>query len=87
MNLYQKLDLILQELSEIKSMISDSHVKEEPAYITEQEAKTMLGRGTTWFWELRKAGLPHSKLGGQVYYKRKDLLELLEKGTQTLTKF
>ena len=47
-------------------------------YISEREAKKLLTRGTTWFWEQRKKGLPFFKLGAEVYYKKSDLLILMK---------
>ncbi len=48
-------------------------------YVAEDEAKKELGKGTTWFWERRKAGeLPFVKVGGRVFFKRSDLLKLFE---------
>ena len=47
-------------------------------YVSEQNAKKLLNRGTTWFWELRKSGFPHTKVGGQVYYLKSDLVSYLE---------
>jgi hypothetical protein len=47
--------------------------------VSELEAKKLLLRGTTWFWERRRAGeLPYTKLGGQVFYLMKDLVKYLE---------
>jgi hypothetical protein len=48
-------------------------------YVSELEAKKLLLRGTTWFWERRRSGeLPYTKLGGQVFYLMKDLVKYLE---------
>ena len=47
-------------------------------YVSERDAKKMLKRGTTWFWEKRNQGLPWFKLGAEVYYKRSDLLTLFQ---------
>jgi|TARA_B110000908_G_C9889194_1_gene286064 hypothetical protein len=47
-------------------------------YVSERDAKKMLKRGTTWFWEKRNQGLPWFKLGAEVYYKRSDLLSLFQ---------
>tara|TARA_B110000879_G_C11077662_1_gene473420 strand:+ start:906 stop:1145 length:240 start_codon:yes stop_codon:yes gene_type:complete len=47
-------------------------------YISERDAKKLLARGTTWFWEQRKMGLPFFKLGAEVYYKRSDLITLMK---------
>jgi hypothetical protein len=47
-------------------------------YVSERDAKEMLKRGTTWFWEKRNQGLPWFRLGVEVYYKRSDLLSLFQ---------
>ncbi len=49
-------------------------------YISETEAKKLLNKKTTWFWNMRKSELlPFSKIGNTVYYKKQDILELLNK--------
>jgi uncharacterized protein YjcR len=47
-------------------------------YVSERDAKKLLKRGTTWFWEKRNQGLPSFKLGAEVYYMRSDLLTLFQ---------
>jgi hypothetical protein len=47
-------------------------------YVSERDAKKMLKRGTTWFWEKRNQGLPSFKVGGEVYYMKSDLLSLIK---------
>jgi len=47
-------------------------------YITEYEARKILNRSTTWFWELRKSGFPYSKLKGEIYYRKSDFVKYLE---------
>ena len=47
-------------------------------YIPEIEAKKLLGKKTTWFWNMRQSGqLPFSKIGSTNYYSRQDILNLL----------
>ena len=68
---------ILKKLKDIDDKLDKP--KSIDDYVSELEAKQLLGRGTTWFWERRKSGeLPYTKLGGQVYYLRKDLGNYLE---------
>ena len=68
--IFKKLEDIDTKLNKSKS-VSD--------YVSELEAKQLLGRGTTWFWERRRSGeLPYTRLGKQVYYLRKDLVKYLE---------
>jgi hypothetical protein len=48
-------------------------------YISEKEAKKILGRKTTWFWNLRKNGkLPYSKVGNKVFYSKATILKFIE---------
>lgn len=68
-----KLDLIEKRLGSDESQLSD--------FISEYEAKKLLNRGTTWFWNLRQSGFPSTKLGGQVYYNKKDLVKYFEGNT------
>ncbi|MBI4947607.1 MAG: helix-turn-helix domain-containing protein [Bacteroidetes bacterium] len=52
-------------------------------YITEAEAKKLLGRKTTWFWQMRTSGrLPFSKVGNKVFYNRNDIAKLLTDNRQ-----
>ena len=68
---------ILKKLKEIEDKLN--RPKSIDDYVSELEAKKLLGRGTTWFWERRRAGeLPYTKLGGQVFYLMKDLVKYLE---------
>ena len=77
------LDDFLELKKDVKTVIEilqkmDSSVKVGD-YIDEVEAKKMLHRGTTWFWERRKEGsLAFSKLGSKVYYDRKDIIRMLD---------
>jgi predicted DNA-binding transcriptional regulator AlpA len=73
----KQLHRILKKLKEIEDKLN--RPKSLDDYISEFEAKKLLGRGSTWFWERRKSGeLPYTKLGGQVYYLKSDLVKYLE---------
>jgi hypothetical protein len=71
-----KINEILEKLENIEQKLEKPLSVED--YISEREAKKLLTRGTTWFWEQRKKGLPSYKLGAEVYYKRSDLLILMK---------
>jgi hypothetical protein len=72
--------IILNKLRDIERQLSEKKHKMNE-YISEADAKKMFDKKTTWFWERRRAGeLPYTKVGSQVYYKRKDLIQYLEKG-------
>ena len=50
-------------------------------YISEEMARDLLARGKTWFHNKRKSHeLPGKKAAGRWYYKRQDLLKLIESG-------
>ena len=68
---------IIKKLNDIDDKLEKP--KSFDDYVSELEAKKLLLRGTTWFWERRRAGeLPYTKLGGQVFYLMKDLVKYLE---------
>ena len=68
---------ILKQLKDIDDKLEKP--KSVNDYVSELEAKKLLGRGTTWFWERRRSGeLPYTKLGGQVFFLMKDLIKYLE---------
>lgn len=49
-------------------------------YISEAEAKKLLGKKTTWFWQMRTSGrLPFAKVGNKVFYQKSDIIKLLER--------
>jgi hypothetical protein len=74
--------LIKKVLFKIKQLESAFQELKQPQledYISEFDAKKHLSKGTTWFWNLKKSGFPYSKLCGEVYYRRQDFVDLLEK--------
>ncbi len=75
----KELNKVLRLLSRIETKIDKNNgsVNLED-FISEVEAKKLFTRGTTWFWTLRQQGLPYTKMGGQVYYKRSDLYAYLD---------
>jgi hypothetical protein len=76
----QLVDEIKQLLNELKSNKNESSEKPQVLgeFIAEKDARKLLGRKTTWFYEQRRSGrLPYSKVGSKVYYKRDDLFNLL----------
>ena len=61
------------------SIMNEKFNTELQDFISEHEAKKLLKRSTTWFWELRKAGFPYSKLKGENYYRKSDFVVHLER--------
>ncbi len=50
-------------------------------WLTENEAKETLGKGTTSLWALRKSNaIKSSKIGGKTYYCVDSIKQYLEKG-------
>jgi hypothetical protein len=75
--LVDEIKQLLNELKEHKSSQSNSEAS-LGEFISEKDARNLLGRKTTWFYEQRRSGrLPYSKVGSKVYYKREDLFNLL----------
>lgn len=75
------LSKIMEQQERILALLEKQPSKptEQTEYLSEAEAKELLGRKTTWFWEQRKAGrLAYSKIGNRVYYRREDLMSLFE---------
>ena len=77
MNNNIKMNQILKKLEDIHEKLEKRPTSVND-YISERDAKKLLARGTTWFWEQRKMGLTFFKLGAEVYYLRSDLLTLIQ---------
>ena len=78
----QQLKCFLEEL--FKSMLKDQEqnrsTSELGEYIEEKEAIQLLGRKTTWFYNMRQTGkLPFTKIGSKTYYSKADLIQILDK--------
>ncbi len=72
---------VKEAITEMKeSPITHPEVNTINGYITEKQAKEILNKRTTWFWDQRKKGiLPYKKLGATVYYKEEVIYKLFEK--------
>jgi hypothetical protein len=74
------LKQINDKQDEIIELLKDKNINSSPEFITEAEAKEIFKRKSTWFWQMRKAGvLPFSKIGKSIYYSSSDLKALLER--------
>lgn len=59
--------------------LSDKEKDQLTDILSEKEAQKLIGRKTTWFFEMRKSGrLPYTKLGSKVFYKKVDLINLMQ---------
>ena len=55
-------------------------------YISESEAKKLLGRQTTWFWNMRTSGqLMFTKVGNKIFYSKDDIIKLLDENKSSTT--
>jgi len=77
---YDKLDELLQKVENINAQLSNKRVNQKGLddFVTEDEAKNLLGKGTTWFWNKRKSGeLTGRKAGNKWYYKREEIINFI----------
>jgi len=66
----KKLMELLTKTSKGQTQVNSSPDK----LISEVEAKKLLGRETTWFWQKRKSGeLKYRKMGNKNYYRLSDI--------------
>lgn len=82
----------IEEINEIKSdqkrildILEKAKLPSQPEgtiankFVPEAKAKELLGKGTTWFYNQRKAGkLAARKMGGTNYYLLSDIENLFE---------
>jgi len=84
---YSKMDELLEKVEKLSVSLTLSNLQRNTVigdYISEKEAKTQLNKGTTWFWNKRKSGeLSGRKTGNNWYYKKSDILKLIENGKTT----
>lgn len=78
-----QLEQLLETQQRILQILEGNYTQKMGDYLSEEEVKKMLGRKTTWFWRMRNIGkLSYTKVGGKVFYLRKDIEKLLEAGRQ-----
>jgi hypothetical protein len=76
-----QLDQLLETQQRILQILEGNGNQKFGDYLSEEEVKKMLGRKTTWFWRMRNIGkLSYTKVGGKVFYFRKDIEKLIESG-------
>lgn len=72
-----------EEFEEMRNGIRELLGREKASsgdYISEQQAKLVLGRKTTWFWQMRVKGrIGFSKIGNKIFYAKKDIEIFLNK--------
>ncbi|HNQ67953.1 MAG TPA: hypothetical protein PKN32_06225 [Bacteroidales bacterium] len=79
----RKLDELIEKIDKLQSTVTlqkqDGHAIGD--YIPEKEAKLLLGKGTTWFWNKRQTGeLKGKKAGNTWYYKKSQITKFIENG-------
>jgi hypothetical protein len=73
------LEKISEKQEQIISLLKTTESVNQNEFITEKEAKQLLQKKTTWFWQMRKKGiLPFRKIGKSIYYSKKEINQLLE---------
>lgn len=76
-----KLVEMTEKIKKIEEVLDNKQQSTLGGFITEAEAKNLLGRKTTWFWNARKSGiLKGRKVANRWYYKTDELLKLMEGG-------
>jgi hypothetical protein len=74
--LSNKINFIFQNLKPGKAQLED--------YYSEKEVREILDKKSTAMWELEKSGkLPCYKVGKKKFYKKTDLIDLIEKSKNT----
>ena len=72
------LEQLSNDIAEIKKKVmQDIKINPIEEYLSEDEAKAILKRETTWFWNMRKAGkLTGKKVAGKRYYNKEEIQKL-----------
>lgn len=91
-NIQEQTNLVLvpvQLVDEIKQLLNELKLNQTSKsdslpvlgeFISEKDARKLLDRKTTWFYEQRRCGrLPYSKVGSKVFYRIKDIYSLISK--------
>ena len=73
-----------EKMDSLMSRYQEPEVKTLGGWISEEEAKKLLGRETTWFWQKRKVGeLRYTKAGNKIFYEMDDLKLFLERNKRS----
>lgn len=86
----EQLDSIQKNQEQILQILQNNSPRKVPEdslvrgkYMPEPKAKELLGRGTTWFWQMRKTGqLRFTKVGNKIYYHVDDIEKLFNENQQ-----
>ena len=73
------LEQINEKQDKILNLLQDGHQLTQNEFITESQAKEILQKKSTWFWQMRKDKiLPFRKIGKSIYYSKTEINQLLE---------
>ncbi len=84
---YDRMEELMQKVDKLTEAHTNSNHDKDVLgeYITEKEAKELLSKGTTWFWNKRQSSeLVGRKAGNQWYYRKSEILKFIENGTKSL---
>ena len=77
------LEKINEKQDQIIDLLKSTEHLNQNEFLTEREARELLQKKTTWFWQMRKDGLlPFRKIGKSIYYSKKEINQLLETSKQ-----
>ena len=80
LELQKQLERVEQKLDQFIK-IGGTSVQTVGDYVTEDQAKKLLGKKTTWFYYQRRDGyLKSYKVGQKNFYKLSELEKLIERG-------
>ena len=80
---YERMDELLEKVEMLTQKLNNLTAQSNGLgdYISEKEAKELLDKGTTWFWNKRQSKeLSAKKAGNTLYYKKSDILKFIENG-------
>jgi hypothetical protein len=76
------LDSLVENTKEILALLkgkTNLSSQSIGGYVPEEEAQKILGKKTTWFWNMRTKGkLAFSKVGNKIYYSMRDIEGLMD---------
>ncbi len=85
--LKDELAALHRKIDRISSMIQNlpvTHNTDLGEWLSEEQAKELLKKGTTSLWKLRCEGIiKYSKLGGRNYYSKTSIENYLERNSKT----
>lgn len=73
-------DFKLELLEEIKQLLQKQQASNRPKWLRSPEVKKLLGISHSTLQNFRDNGIiPHTRIGGVLYYDYQEILEILEK--------